>query len=67
MQAAVVSCPSTWSPDGGGDELHDDRATWEQLSRAGLDAVVARHTPAVYAERIEAVYAEAAARKAAAR
>jgi glycosyltransferase involved in cell wall biosynthesis len=48
-------------------EVHEDRATWEQLSRNGLDAVAARHTPAAYAARIEAVYEEAAARKGAAR
>ncbi len=48
-------------------ELHEDRSTWEQLSRHGLEAVAARHTPAAYAARIEAVYEEAAARKGAAK
>jgi glycosyltransferase involved in cell wall biosynthesis len=40
-------------------ELHEDRATWERASEHGLSAVTARHTPASYAERIEAIYEEA--------
>ncbi len=46
-------------------ELHDERETWERLSRAGFDAVVSRHTPAVYAERLEGVYADAISQAAA--
>jgi glycosyltransferase involved in cell wall biosynthesis len=40
-------------------ELHEDKATWQRLSRHGYEAVAARHTPGAYAERIEAVYEEA--------
>ena len=46
-------------------ELHDERATWEKLSRAGFDAVVGRHTPAVYADRLEGVYSNAISQAAA--
>jgi glycosyltransferase involved in cell wall biosynthesis len=46
-------------------ELNDDRAIWEKASRGGFEAVVGNHTPAAYAERLEGVYAEAAARAAA--
>jgi glycosyltransferase involved in cell wall biosynthesis len=48
-------------------ELHDDRATWERLSRHGFEAVAERHTPAVYAARIEALYEDAVSARAAKR
>jgi glycosyltransferase involved in cell wall biosynthesis len=37
-------------------EIHEDRATWERLSGRGLAAIAERHTPDVYAERIEEIY-----------
>lgn len=37
-------------------ELHK-AATWEECSRRGLEAIAARHTPDVYVERLEQVYA----------
>lgn len=37
-------------------ELHEDRATWELLSRRGYEAVSQRHTGSGYAERLERVY-----------
>jgi glycosyltransferase involved in cell wall biosynthesis len=40
-------------------ELHDDRTMWERVSRGGFEAIVERHTPAAYAEKLEHVYAEA--------
>lgn len=46
-------------------ELHEDRATWERVSRDGFDAVIGRHTPAAYAEQLECVYAGAMSKGAA--
>ena len=48
-------CRSTSRRSRAAAELHDERETWGR-SRAGFDAVVSRHTPAVYAERLEGVY-----------
>ena len=41
---------------GAAAELHDSPGTWQTLSQSALDAVARRHTPTVYADRIEAVY-----------
>lgn len=41
-------------------EIHDERTTWERLSSRGFAAVASRHTPDVYAERIEDIYREVA-------
>jgi glycosyltransferase involved in cell wall biosynthesis len=37
-------------------ELHEDRRTWDRLSAAGFEAVTQRHSPEVYAARIEDLY-----------
>lgn len=37
-------------------EVHEDRRTWERLSVAGFEAVTQRHSPEVYAERLEDLY-----------
>ena len=37
-------------------EIHQDRATWERFSRRGFAAIAERHTPDVYAERLEEIY-----------
>ena len=43
-----------WQPPS--TEIHEDRATWERFSRRGLAAIAERHTPDVYAERLEEIY-----------
>jgi glycosyltransferase involved in cell wall biosynthesis len=43
-------------------EIHEHRATWEQLSRSGLEAIAARHTSSTYAERLEETYDEVVSR-----
>lgn len=40
-------------------ELHGDRATWEELSRRGLEAVAGPFSIATWLDRVEAVYARA--------
>ena len=37
-------------------DLHDDRVLWERHSERARVAVVERHTPAVYAERVVKIY-----------
>jgi glycosyltransferase involved in cell wall biosynthesis len=43
-------------------ELHENRETWEESSRVGLEAILSSHTPESYAARIEEIYAGAAAK-----
>lgn len=40
-------------------ELHDDRATWETLSRDGLAAIASEHTVEVYVAKLEELYRRA--------
>ena len=44
-------------------ELHDRRESWEPHARLGRAAVAERHTPDVYASRIEELYDRARSRK----
>jgi glycosyltransferase involved in cell wall biosynthesis len=37
-------------------DLHDDRVVWERHSERARTAIAERHTPAVYARRIEEIY-----------
>jgi glycosyltransferase involved in cell wall biosynthesis len=43
-------------------ELHDDRETWETLSRDGLASVATEHSVETYVTRLEEIYARVAAR-----
>ena len=37
-------------------EVHEDRRTWDRLSAAGFSAVTERHSPDLYAARLETLY-----------
>jgi glycosyltransferase involved in cell wall biosynthesis len=43
-------------------ELHEDRPTWETLSRDGLAAIASEHSVDAYVTKLEEIYARASAK-----
>jgi glycosyltransferase involved in cell wall biosynthesis len=43
-------------------ELHEDRSTWETLSRDGLAAIASEHSVDAYVTKLEEIYARASAK-----